>query len=593
MPTKSLSEVNRLARRLKKYQILKQLSLIELKQLVVESEIITVDAGEILFSYDTPGDYLYYVIDGCIILFLSSDSDKYFSYARIGHMLGEMGVFSGETYGIRAQIHRTARLLKISKTDLFKHFTDPKLLSQLVQKMAKRWRNLAIGREVNQYPAKNVVLYFMTKAVSIAQVKAIFEECAADDVTRIFDKQDCIEKESDFISFIDRCEDTPGVNIFLLEPGDDILTRSWSVITEYMYIITDDEVGKIDQVILDELKGRPCDLAVLHVKPPPYHGTVDFYKKYNFFRHHHLQNEKFYFQRLYRFMTGQAFGLVFSGGGFRGYTHYGLIKALCESGIPIDAIGGASMGAVIGAGLALNPHWKSFDKTYSQAMNQFKTKRFFDFTWPISSILSGQLATNVIKDTFGNIRIEDLPTNFWCVVSNLSKRQKEIKHQGWLWEWLRATMAIPGIFPPFEKNGSIYVDGAVCTNLPIHDMREYLFGAGTIVSLDIRLPLLSQDKYSCPPVLTLKDALAYKLGLNKKKYVFPDLLDILVESSSINQHIYDTEGAKTADIIISPDTSSLSFINPSKGNPLSLIAYEFAKKILDENQEKYARWLKK
>ncbi len=93
-------------------------------------------------------------------------------------------------------------------------------------------------------------------------------------------------------------------------------------------------------------------------------------------------------------------------------------------------------------------------------------------------------------------------------------------------------------------------------------------------------------------ILPFKDVLLYKLGLSKKKFVLPSILDVFLESSSIQQHQHDSQGLKKADLVISADTSeqSLSFSDPSIGDPQSLIAYTYAKKKLKEYQLKSSRW---
>lgn len=590
----SIPKNSNLVEQLNKYPFMRHFSKTALHEIVSQSKIIEAEADEVLFSSDEPANYLYYMIDGCMEVFLPGKVEKRTNIIRSGEMAGEMGVVSAGTYGLTCRVHRPSRLLKIDKNLFLSFFQrDPELLMQLTQTMAKRLHNLVIGMHRKHYSYKNIVLYVMSPIVNIEKIKTTFQACSSKDDTRIYDKQTFDMSKMDIVSFLFHCEDNPGVNIFLIESLSDAWSNAIFLHVEYVYIWVDEGCwDAIDPRVLDNLKRRPCDLVIWHQQQAPYSNTHRFYERYAFKRSHHLTDIITDYQRLYRFMTGQAIGLVISGGGFRGYAHYGLIKALCESGVPIDCIGGSSMGAVVGAGLAINFNWDKFNLLYEKAMGRLKSKRFFGFTWPIFSVLSGKWATKILKETYGSYQIADLPINFWCVTSNLSKRQKEVKHQGELWEWLRASMAIPGVFPPLEKNGSIYVDGAVCTNLPVQDMRDYLDNAGTIITLDISLPLLPQNKYIFPPVLTLYQALAYKLGLSKKNYIFPALFDIILESSSINQYIYDTQGAKDADIIIAPDTSSLSFLDPTKDNPLSLMAYDFATKILQEKKALYERWIR-
>lgn len=590
-----LFDNNEIIQRLKKYPIFNKFSTFTLRRLVAQSELMTVPADTILFYSQTPSHYVFYVIDGGVELFSSVTFEKKVATVRGGGMLGETSLIADESHGLTARTNRESQLLKISKEVFLNFFQkDTELLMQITKTSAKRLRHMLMGFSSEHYPYKNIVIYNFSSLMKLEKIKFHLQESALQDDTQIYDKSDFEAANQDIVPFLHQCENNIGVNLFLAEFKQSTWDKAVLSHAEYVYfIVTENDFDAISPDILEAIKPLPCDLVIVHEKPEPYSNTIKFYKKHKFTRHHHFRDEKPHYQRLFRFMTGQAIGLVISAGGFRGYAHYGLIKALFESGIPIDFIGGCSIGASVGAGLASNFNWENFKAIYKKSIGDVKNKKIYNFTFPVTSILNGKLPTRVLQETFGNVQIEDLPINFFCITGNLSKREKEVIRFGELWEWLRASLAVPGILPPLVKNGEVYVDGAVCTALPIQDMRTYLDNAGKIISLDVRLQLASEPKheYFCPPILTFKDILLYKLGFMKKKYNLPKLIDILLEASSIGQIRHDSEWSKKADVIIAPNTSSLSFSNPSIGDPESLIAYEFAKEILKEHQALFARWL--
>ena len=590
-----LFDHDQIVERLLKYPIFNTFSIDLLRKLIANSEIIESPAGTVLFHIHQPSDYVYYIIDGYVELFSSSTFEKKIASIRSGGMVGETSVLADEAHGFSAKTNKLSQLIKINKNIFLEFFEkDPRVLMQLTQSVARRLRRMVMGFTNDRYPFKNIVLYSTSQKIQLDKFKHHFQTCTSQDNTHIYDKKDFEASQLDIIPFLFQCENKPGINIFFVEANEDLWDKTVLLHAEYIYLVTTEEDWEIIPMdVIDGESSLPCDLVIWHDQPAPYNNTQRFYNQYSFKRHHHFQDEKSYYQRLYRFMTGQAIGLVISAGGFRGYAHYGIIKALLESGIPIDCIGGCSFGATIGAGLAENFDWEQFKVIYEKSFVKLKDNKLFNFTLPFTSLLSGKVPTNLLQEIYEHRRIEDLPINFFCVTGNLSIRQKEIKKFGEIWEWLRASIAVPGIFPPFEKEGNIYVDGAVCTSLPVHDMREYLDGAGKIISLDVRLLMLLKDKhkYSFPPILGLKDIIAYKLGLSKKNYVLPNILDILLESSSIDQHMSDDVASKKADIIIAPDTSSLSFSNPSIGDPQSLIAYTLAKEKLKAHLNMFERWL--
>jgi len=583
--------------RLKTYPIFSHFSFLSLEKLLAESELIDMPPASILFEIHDPSEHIYYILDGYVELFPSKNCDHKIASVRSGNLLGETSILADEPHSFTARTNKKSQLLKIPKSVFLKFFEDdPEVLMQLTQFVAKRLRRMVMGLTTENYPFKNIVLYNTVPELSLESFKYYFKEPALQDKTHIYDKKSFLNSKLDILPFLFQTENTTGINIFFLEPDNSTWNQHILFHAEYIYLVVAEETWEqLPNEILNKENALFCDIVIWHKNPPPYKNTQEFYARYPFKRHHHFRDVANDYLRLYRYMTGQAIGLVIGAGGFKGYAHYGIIKAILESDIPIDCIGGCSFGAAIGAALAENFEWETFKNIYEQSIGQLKNKKRYKlpFTIPITSLLSGEIATTMLQNVYQDRYIEDIPINFFCVTANLSTREKEIKKSGKIWEWLRASLSLPGIFPPLEKEGNIYVDGAVCTSLPVLDMRQYLNDSGKVISLDVRSRELLKDrhKYSFPPILRFKDVLAYKLGLSKKKLSLPSIFDILLESSSIEQYQYDTQGLKKADLVITADTSSLSFSNPSIGDPQSLIAYTYAKEKLKEYSLTFKRWI--
>lgn len=589
-------ENSEIVKRLKKYPVLEHFSLFSLNRLVDQSELIVLPMDQVLFHCGEVSDSVYYLMDGHLECFSSNDLSKKIDIIRTGEMVGETDVVGKSHRSMAVKTTRESQLLKINKDVFLKFFQkDPELLMLLAESMAKRIQQMVMGLQGNNYyPHKNIGIVVMSPDISIENIRKIFNQEALKDQVAIYDKVSFEDEKMEFIPFFYRCEENVGLNLFFANTDQDIWNTGVLDHVDYVYLITQENTAHtLAPHILARAKNRPVDIVILHPEVGPYPGTQKFYNKHCFKRHHHIMDIKTDIQRLYRYATGQAIGLVISGGGFRGFAHHGLIKALFEAKVPIDCIAGSSMGAAVGSILALKFDWENFDKIFTESMHSLKTaRRALNFTLPIFSILSGRVATRLIKKLFKKYYIEDLSSNFFCAVSNLSETKKEIKKTGALWEWIRASISIPGVFPPFEKKGSVYVDGAVCTNLPVLDMREYLDGAGTIISCDLHIPPFQSKKYRFPPIWSFKTSLMYRLGfLKSHRYVVPSLIDVVMESSLINQSLYDMQGAKNADISLSPDTSTVGFSDVAQGESLSLMAYDLAKKMLKEKRELYKRWL--
>lgn len=447
---------------------------------------------------------------------------------------------------------------------------------------------------MTQYPYKRIVLIALSDDIELKPIQHIFRKHAKIDQFGYSDEQHTNEYYA-----IDN-PILPHIFIAQYNNTEDFAKKNLAQ-ADYIYLMISEKAGQMDLGMIFSamnadfiavLNKCPCDMIIVHETLGPYKDTLHYYQHHAFKRHHHITPIAADYQRIYRFMTGQAIGLVISGGGFRGYAHYGLVKALFEAKVPIDYIGGSSMGATIGAVLSTSFIWPRFDERFHMAVAKMKkTRAWQHLTFPKVSILSGWSITHMLKEMFGETQIEDLPLNFFCVTGNLSEGKKEIKTHGSVWEWLRASVAIPGIFPPLEKDGMIYVDGGVCTSLPVLDMRKHLDNAGTIVTFDVRIPPFHRKNYSFPPILTFKDYILDKLGFSKHRYSIPAMMDVIMEATFINQRMYDNQGARKADIIIAPDTSAFSFRDTRKSASLILMAHELAQKKFNDAKALYERWI--
>jgi len=233
-------------------------------------------------------------------------------------------------------------------------------------------------------------------------------------------------------------------------------------------------------------RDRETDLVLLY-RPgdlPPKH-TARWLGRRDVTRHHHLvADTRTEMARLARALTGRQVALVLGGGGARGAAHIGVLRALEEHGIPVDAVGGTSFGAIMAAGPALG---------WSAAALKAGVKRALvdpgppvDYTLPFVALTKGAKATAQIRATFGDTRIEDMRLPYFCVSSNLTLGRIDTHTEGPLWHAIRASVAFPGIFPPVRSSdGDVLVDGGIMNNLPVDVMRAFRPGA-KLLAVNVR-----------------------------------------------------------------------------------------------------------
>lgn len=188
------------------------------------------------------------------------------------------------------------------------------------------------------------------------------------------------------------------------------------------------------------------------------------------------------FARLARLLTGRAVGISFAGGGARSFCHLGVLRALTAHGIPLDIATGTSLGAVVASGIALDLDLDDLMERFRLMVRTNPTKRDY-LLFPKSSLLSGRKLDRLLPRLLPDTDIEDCWKTFACISANITNPGAHIHNSGKLLRALRATVSIPGVFPPVPlENGDLLVDGGVVNNLPVDLARDA--GAGRLIACD-------------------------------------------------------------------------------------------------------------
>ncbi|OWB66550.1 hypothetical protein B5S33_g3056 [[Candida] boidinii] len=191
------------------------------------------------------------------------------------------------------------------------------------------------------------------------------------------------------------------------------------------------------------------------------------------------------FNRLARILSGQAIGLVLGGGGARGISHIGVLKALEDAGIPVDIIGGTSIGAFVGGLYAreydIVPVYGRGKKFSSRMASMWRL--IFDVTYPVTSYITGHEFNRGIWKAFGDSRIEDFWIKYYTNSTNITESRMEIHTSGYAWRYIRASMSLAGLLPPITDKGSMLLDGGYIDNLTVQEMKRR--GAKVIIAVDV------------------------------------------------------------------------------------------------------------
>jgi NTE family protein len=182
-----------------------------------------------------------------------------------------------------------------------------------------------------------------------------------------------------------------------------------------------------------------------------------------------------------------SIGLVLGSGAARGFAHIGVIRTLLAHGIVPDIIIGTSMGALVGGCYADNQLDKLEEWANSLTMRRIIS--YLDVRLGGSGLINGGRLASLLHESIGGTLIEDLPTRFAAIATEVGTGHEVWLTRGSLSLALRASYALPGVFPPVRVGGRWLVDGALVNPVPVSAARA--FGARVVIAVN-----LDADRFS-------------------------------------------------------------------------------------------------
>jgi len=178
-------------------------------------------------------------------------------------------------------------------------------------------------------------------------------------------------------------------------------------------------------------------------------------------------------------------GLALGGGGARGFAHLGAIARLLELGVPMHCVSGTSIGAIVGAIMAAGTLDRAF--AWCREPDWKKIPRLFLETgFTGKGLIKGDQIAKILRDLISVRTFEELPMPFAAVAADLHTGERVVMRTGDLISAVRASMSIPGVFSPVEREGRVLVDGGLLDPLPVAACRS--LGADIVIAIDINPP---------------------------------------------------------------------------------------------------------
>ncbi len=430
-------------------------------------------AGEWLFREGDRGDTLYVLRSGRLeIVQEAGGHEMVIRSLPSGAVVGELALLTQAPRSASARARRDSTLLAVSReafVDLLE--SDPTFATALGRTMADllaRTRVAATPRE--PVPPVIAVATFCEHRAGEAFARELAEQLGGPGRLELLTAADSQGSKSELL---DRCE---RANDQVLLHADAARGEEWDAFC----------LRQADRVlVVVGGDGRPppgldgADLAMLGW--PDCQPRLEPWMSAVHPRAVHLIDGEQSVARLARRLRGRAPGLVLSGGGARGLAHIGVLRELLDAGVVIDRLGGCSMGALVGALFAagLSPE-EIEDKLRAEFVDR---NPLGDYTLPLAALVRGRRAAAMLLRLFGDLRIEELPREFFCVSCDLVTSELVVHRRGPLYEAVGASICLPGIAPPLSVGDRLLVDGGVLNNLPVETMAGR--GEGPVAAVDV------------------------------------------------------------------------------------------------------------
>jgi NTE family protein len=516
---------------------------------VTDLEWMSLPGGGLLFESGSPADAVYFVVSGCLGVY--GPGGELVGRIAAGETVGEMGLIVSRPRTATVRALRDSELATLSAATFERVLLGhPEAILRLARLSVKRLvdrerehglavtpRTLALvpldaGIELPLHARRLV-----NACAQFGRAELVSRERAGRHSPQWFHER---ETQSDFVVYAADAGDTPWTRLCLRQ-ADVVLLLARAA---------GEDAGWAGDAWKDGSMRR-AELLLLHEDGIAHGAAARWQAHLPGIPHHHLRGASDY-ERLVRILTGRAVGLVLSGGGARGFAHLGVVRALREHGVPIDLVGGASMGGILAAGVASG--WSDAELAERFRRSFVDTNPLSDFTLPLVSLVSGRKVGMLLRRELGEIDIEDLPLPFFCVSSNLTTGRIAVHQHGPLWRWLRASVAIPGVLPPVFQGGEVFVDGGAMNNLPVDVMRAR--GRGPVIGVDCGM-----DRAFTTDVEATEMPSVWKLLRGRGGRRRPNILQILWRAGMVNSATATLDRRLQSDLLITPALESLDLLD--------------------------------
>lgn len=482
-----------------------ELSPADLDDLLARVAVVSLSRGDALFRQGEPGDAWYVVVSGRLHVVVESGDggERVVGEASRGDSVGEMALLTGEPRSASVYALRDTVLVRMGKPEFDQLLgSRPALMLTIIRALATRIRNAGrreadrgLGQHFAVVPTPGVDSTALAARLAQALAKlgpTLLLNPARLAAEGVMENAAAVPADHPawlrFGAWLDGVDSRVTYVVFDAGEGQTEWARRSVRQADHVVLVAErggsPEPGDTELALLPPHEGRRATrtLVLLHPdgKTPP-SGTRRWLDAREVDAHLHLRLDRDAdVERLARVLAGRAVGLALGGGGARGFAHIGVIRAMEEAGVPIDMVGGTSMGSIIAGQYALGC---GPERMVQLNEDIIRIKPFTEYTVPVMSLLRSKRVEQSAKMAFGDTDIEDLWLPWFGVSCDLATAEMVVHDRGPAWAATRASGALPGVVLPMLIGTRVLVDGGVVNNLPGDVMRQRCRGRVVVVNV--------------------------------------------------------------------------------------------------------------
>jgi NTE family protein len=558
----------------------------QLEQVFSIVEVLHFNTGEYLFEEGDAENVLYIVLSGRLrALKQGEHGQRILGDIAVGEPVGELALFSKEPRSAAVVAIRKSIVLQIDETDYDKLVTlYPNFAFTLTQFVIERLKRNTFQQKSEAAPKNIAVIKLQPKHDFTPWTDDMRRELEAMGTPiNVYYPETQLSGNLDTV--FEEMENSAGINILVCDHENDAWAKQCIMYCDLVVIATqfdapselydvEKQLGIYDKSILC----KKNYLLLLHPEnavPPTL--TRRWFEGRHFDLHLHIRKSNARdIRRFCRIITHQAVGLVLGGGGAKGYAHIGTVKAMLESGIEFDFLGGASAGALFGIAISIT----DFDMAKTTDLGKKAAESNLlsnDYHFPFLSLMTGRKLRHYLQKMLGETHLEDIWVTTYVISTNYSTASLALHRKGLARQTVEASIAIPGVFPPTIIERNLHVDGGVMDNLPIEAMYQMPVRHIIAISLSAQSPHLV-DIETVPS--------AWQMLVNKftkkHRYRLPAMSSLLINSLTLNSKQKQEAAKGQIAIYLELDLRNFGFLNWSLWNELMSAGYNQTQSFLEK-----------